>query len=87
MLDTETGEAVGAPFAGHDSPAAISYDGRYIAVVDIDNTTQVWDSHSGRPIGQPMHDAEGLYVRQAAVTEDGHRAATVNKGVCAAVGC
>jgi WD40 repeat protein len=80
MLDTETGEAVGAPFAGHDSPAAISYDGRYIAVVDIDNTTQVWDSHSGRPIGQPMHDAEGLYVRQAAVTEDGHRAATVNKG-------
>ena len=74
VLDSETGDAVGTPFADPgDALYGRSPDGRYLATVGENDELRVWDSESGRPVGQPVH-GKGR-PSGVAVSTDGRRVA------------
>jgi DNA-binding SARP family transcriptional activator/WD40 repeat protein len=55
-FDTRTWKPRGPPLAGHSSPGmfALSPDDRTLATTSSDGTTQLWDTPSGRPIGDAL---------------------------------
>ncbi len=54
LLDTATGDRVGVPFGSDDTIYGSSPDGRYLALVNENDETRVWDSLTGQPIGDPV---------------------------------
>ncbi|WP_433623975.1 TIR domain-containing protein [Nocardia sp. CA-120079] len=80
LLDTETGQPIGEPFADPKTtnPNGVSLDGRFVAMVSEDNTIRVWDSATRQPIGQPMTGSVGWVGSNAAVSSGGHRVAAVD---------
>lgn len=79
LLDTETGQPIGEPFADPETSYVkeLSLDGRFILMVNEDDTIRVWDSAARQPIGPPIAGIVD-YVDEAAVSSDGHRVATVD---------
>ena len=57
-----------------NTSVALSWDGRYAAIVSNDNAIRIWNSATGRPIGQPMTGSEKS-IDVAAVSPDGRRVA------------
>jgi len=54
MWDAETGEAIGAPFRGHDDlimSVAFSHDSKRLISGSRDWMVRVWDVESGETIG------------------------------------
>ncbi|MFI6365831.1 TIR domain-containing protein [Nocardia sp. NPDC050630] len=80
LLDTETGQPIGEPFADPETHAGgVSSDGRFVAMVSRDNTIRVWDSATRQPIGQPMKGSVGWGGSNAAVSSDGRRVAAADR--------
>ena len=75
LADTATGEAVGAQFGRHgDVIYGSSPDGRYLATVDQGDDIRVWDSVTGRSVGQPIRTTG--HPSGVAVSPDAHRVAS-----------
>ena len=57
--------------------ANFSADGQRIVTASHDNTAQVWDAESGRPVGEPLRH-EG-WVSAASFSPDGQRIVTASR--------
>ncbi|MER7453581.1 TIR domain-containing protein [Nocardia beijingensis] len=81
LLDTETGQPIGKPFADPKTTSAMqpSSDGRFVAIFNADKTIRVWDSAVAQPIGQPLTGTVN-YAGVVAVSPDGHRVAAADRG-------
>ena len=78
VWDAGSGQAIGAPLAGHeDSVASVAFspDGKRIVTASFDGTARLWDAETGRQTGALVADSsEGL--RSAAFSPDGSRIVT-----------
>ncbi|KAF7967335.1 hypothetical protein HWV62_34697 [Athelia sp. TMB] len=84
VRDTETGEAVGAPFRGHTAAIrsiAYSPSGHYIVSGSEGGTVRIWDSETGEPVGSTLE--HGNEVACVAYSRDGKYiiAGSYNKGI------
>ncbi|KAF7982955.1 hypothetical protein HWV62_25270 [Athelia sp. TMB] len=73
VRDTETGEAVGAPFKGHTAAIrsiAYSPSGRHIVSGSEDGTVRVWDSEAGEAVRLPFKHSDNVYC--VAYSPDGN---------------
>jgi WD40 repeat protein len=78
VLDADTGAAVGPPISGHaDAIKMLAYsgDGRRIVTAG-DNTIHVWAADPDQPIGKRLPGPAFVGSLPAAVSPDGHVAAT-----------
>jgi WD40 repeat protein len=68
-----------AGFMRHDAEVLsvrFSSDGQRIVTVSEDNTVQLWDAPTGKPIGEPMK--HGSNVNSPQLIPDGQRVVTVS---------
>ncbi len=85
LWDAATGEAIGAPFIGHDErvlSAAFSPDGKRIVTASLDGTARIWDAETGQQVGAPLTTSEEAASR----TNDSHNRGniSVNHGMLSA---
>jgi WD40 repeat protein len=79
ILDTQTGEPIGAPFADpHDMVEGVSPNGRYLAIVGKDHSIHVWDSDSRQPFGLPLPGNDSIFRAGVAVSSDGRHVAAAD---------
>jgi WD40 repeat protein len=79
ILDTQTGEPIGSPFADPDHMIeGVSRNGRYLAMVGKDHSIHLWDSDSRQPFGLRLAGNDSVFRAGVAVSSDGHRVAVAD---------
>ena len=79
ILDTQTGEPIGAPFANpNDIIVGASPNGRYLAMVGKDYSIHIFDSDSRRAFGLPLPGNDAVLGAGVAVSSDGRHVAAAD---------
>jgi WD40 repeat protein len=79
LWDAVTGQrkSVAMPHHGSVHSVAFSPDGKTLLTGSVDQTTRLWDTATGQPVGLPLCHQEGI-VRAAVFSPDGRQIATAS---------
>jgi WD40 repeat protein len=79
ILDTQTGEHIGPPFANPDDIiGGVSPNGRYLAMVGKDYSIHIFDSDSREPFGPSLPGNDSVFPAGVAVSSDGRHVAAAD---------
>ncbi len=79
ILDTQTGEPIGPPFANPDDIIkGVSPNGRYLAMLGKDYSIHLFDSDSRQPFGLPLPGNNSVFRAGVAVSSDGRHVAAAD---------
>jgi WD40 repeat protein len=79
ILDTQTGGPIAPPFGNPDDMiAAVSPNGRYLAMVGKDYSIHILDSDSRQPFGLPLPGNDSMLLTGMPVSSDGRHVAAAD---------
>jgi len=79
ILNTQTGEPIGSPFANpEDIIEGVSPNRRYLAMVGRDYSIHIFDSDSRQPLGLPLPSNDSVFKAHVAVSSDGRHVAVAD---------